>query len=70
MINDKLPMFPRQEEKRVTEARQNDNVAKTKIKKYADKKTKRSDVATGDQVLLKQRKVNKLVPVSARQSMR
>ena len=59
MINDKLPMFPRQEEKRVTEARQNDNVAKIKIKKYADKKTKRSDVATGDQVLLKQHKVNK-----------
>ena len=59
MINDKLPMFPRREDKRVTEARKNDNVAKNKIKKYADKKSKISDVATGDHVLLKQRKVNK-----------
>ena len=59
VINDKLPMFPRREPKRVTDARRNDNISKSKMKKYADRKARRSDIETGDFVLLKQKKRNK-----------
>lgn len=59
VLNDKLPLFPRKEPKRVSEARANDNRSKKIVKKYADRGAKTSDVKVGDQVLLKQKKKNK-----------
>ena len=63
VINDKLPMFPRREPKRVTDARRNDNISKSKMKKYADRKARRSDIETGDFVLLNRRNGTSSAPV-------